>query len=926
MEDIADLNFTSTTNKAGPGNQGNPKAVSSFDYLSATIARSSSSSSVSPSQYHHHQPISRTVSSVSDKPQLQSQDAFSSIFADHSKNSISNSTQQKMTIAERLQAAQNTKLHHQLGSTSALGPKSISGSLPVPHQEISRTSSESWDFDLLEQVPKKNPQSNGSQTTLTKKRDSWGIDPLSDFDPQPEITHTQLPPKQNRSTVGDSLLGDEFGPVEATEEVLGSISLTPDDPPSSSGHDILGLLGAPIDQVNADRIKQQAKQILQSPKAGPSTVVSQRHQSKPSSSSSSFGGGRGRANSPPPHILGQVVEIGFSPGRSRQALIQTKNPQTGDWDISTAVESLLGNTQSEPTNHEDEILSNSSVEPRRKTRGVLPDNGPAKSPESSTTLNAKEIQDQAAELLAQASAYGTTALGKAASFWKQGKASLTKVIEDQTGSSTTTSSFKDEDGPKQPKWMKDAQAAAAAASSSTKTSTLTPFSDNLNHPTTKLDSSPSSDTLPGSSRKPYVSSARRQVTERTSRRTNGEESSSKPSTSTGDLLFSTSSPSPDERSLSTPPRSTTIASKSSSVLPSVKFPNWPIVTVTQHQLQQSENHRLKGNELFKQGQYGDAELCYTKSLETLRDSSSSRTDNQSVYLGSLSIYNNRASARLKNGDSKGALEDIESILSIIFCGDDLITKSNEELIDRIQWNQTTRVPTELSSTFNIYEQVGKALSKRAKIYEDKENWKEAQLNWESCRRLGSKVILGGGGIKIINEGLSRCSKALNPSSSSTADPGSTTKNSSSSGSKKISSNTTDRLNEEKRKTELIGNQRATQAVQRLKIINDQIEEDENLKLEFKDQIDTKIENWKNGKQNNLRALLSSIDTVLWDKLDWKKVNMSELLTDSQVKIKYVKAISKVHPDKIPKDATVVEQMIAKSVFAVLNEAWIATQK
>ncbi|KAI9609287.1 hypothetical protein H4Q26_007237 [Puccinia striiformis f. sp. tritici PST-130] len=645
MEDIADLNFTSTTNKAGPGNQGNPKAVSSFDYLSATIARSSSSSSVSPSQYHHHQPISRTVSSVSDKPQLQSQDAFSSIFADHSKNSISNSTQQKMTIAEDFKR------------------------LKILNYIINLDQLVLWDPNLSQ-----------------------------------EAYRYHIKRSHNRSTVGDSLLGDEFGPVEATEEVLGSISLTPDDPPSSSGHDILGLLGAPIDQVNADRIKQQAKQILQSPKAGPSTVVSQRHQSKPSSSSSSFGGGRGRANSPPPHILGQVVEIGFSPGRSRQALIQTKNPQTGDWDISTAVESLLGNTQSEPTNHEDEILSNSSVEPRRKTRGVLPDNGPAKSPESSTTLNAKEIQDQAAELLAQASAYGTTALGKAASFWKQGKASLTKVIEDQTGSSTTTSSFKDEDGPKQPKWMKDAQAAAAAASSSTKTSTLTPFSDNLNHPTTKLDSSPSSDTLPGSSRKPYVSSARRQVTERTSRRTNGEESSSKPSTSTGDLLFSTSSPSPDERSLSTPPRSTTIASKSSSVLPS-------------------------GNELFKQGQYGDAELCYTKSLEPC---------------------------------------EIHQV----------------------------RVPI-----IKLDLKSGKALSKRAKIYEDKENWKEAQLNWESCRRLGSKVILGGGGIKIINEGLSRCSKALNPSSSSTADPGSTTKNSSSSGSKKISSNTTDRLNEEKRKTE-----------------------------------------------------------------------------------------------------------------------------
>lgn len=58
--------------------------------------------------------------------------------------------------------------------------------------------------------------------------------------------------------------------------------------------------------------------------------------------------------------------------------------------------------------------------------------------------------------------------------------------------------------------------------------------------------------------------------------------------------------------------------------------------------------------------------------------------------------------------------------------------------------------------------------------------------------------------------------------------------------------------------------------------------------------------WKKGKETNIRALLSSLDTILWDEFkgDWKPVNLSELITPSQVKIRYMKAIGKLHPDKV----------------------------
>jgi hypothetical protein len=90
----------------------------------------------------------------------------------------------------------------------------------------------------------------------------------------------------------------------------------------------------------------------------------------------------------------------------------------------------------------------------------------------------------------------------------------------------------------------------------------------------------------------------------------------------------------------------------------------------------------------------------------------------------------------------------------------------------------------------------------------------------------------------------------------------------------------------------------SEAVARLKQANQDAESEEHARLELKDSVDSRLATWKNGKETNLRALVASLDTVLWPELGWQKVGMAELVTPNQVKIRYTKAIAKLHPDKV----------------------------
>ncbi|KAI8850814.1 DnaJ domain-containing protein [Chytridium lagenaria] len=100
-----------------------------------------------------------------------------------------------------------------------------------------------------------------------------------------------------------------------------------------------------------------------------------------------------------------------------------------------------------------------------------------------------------------------------------------------------------------------------------------------------------------------------------------------------------------------------------------------------------------------------------------------------------------------------------------------------------------------------------------------------------------------------------------------------------------------------------------------------MEKEEALKISLTDNVEARINAWKNGKDNNIRALLSSLDTILWKESNWVSINLSELITPQQVKIKYMKAVAKVHPDKLKPDTSVEQRMIANNVFGVLNKAW-----
>lgn len=64
---------------------------------------------------------------------------------------------------------------------------------------------------------------------------------------------------------------------------------------------------------------------------------------------------------------------------------------------------------------------------------------------------------------------------------------------------------------------------------------------------------------------------------------------------------------------------------------------------------------------------------------------------------------------------------------------------------------------------------------------------------------------------------------------------------------------------------------------------------------------TQILDWIEGKERNIRALLSTMHTVLWEgETRWKPVGMADLVTPEQVKKVYRKAVLVVHPDKVKK--------------------------
>ncbi|KAL5861631.1 hypothetical protein ACOSQ4_002927 [Xanthoceras sorbifolium] len=102
----------------------------------------------------------------------------------------------------------------------------------------------------------------------------------------------------------------------------------------------------------------------------------------------------------------------------------------------------------------------------------------------------------------------------------------------------------------------------------------------------------------------------------------------------------------------------------------------------------------------------------------------------------------------------------------------------------------------------------------------------------------------------------------------------------------------------------------------------QVQRDQAERHRISETLDAEIKRWAAGKEGNLRALLATLQYVLWPECGWQPVSLTDLITGASVKKVYRKATLCIHPDKVQqKGANLQQKYIAEKVFDLLKEAW-----
>ncbi|RXK39640.1 hypothetical protein M231_03142 [Tremella mesenterica] len=709
------------------------------------------------------------------------------------------------------------------------------------------------DFGLLA-VPKPSKPQNASPKMNSVAADPWDFDQLSStISSGPSRTHTPLPNFESGEDE-DDLLGDLVKPVVKVTKPVSPFS-------------------------------QSCSQALTDDYQKSSTL-------SPSTSSPRKQGDRG-SSSPPPHIVGQIVEMGFSPLQARQALAQTS---TG-LDVQAALEILLAvQTEEEVPSFDDEDIvlrervrreEEERERRRRRRQGPSRDTVLPRTPEERKAETGSEYDTD--KILAQASAIGQDVLSKATSFWNSSKEKALKVYEEQRKAmeANTSKERKAKGAEGRPKWMAEAE-------------------DYEQH--TRSPEKPS--------RVDREDSLRRRRTSDDMLRSNGQSSSSREGKAEEerylsvkertDLLFSDDLKpyrSPVRHGKSTRdlsetqkttvrPKTPIPSSASASASRSSQLPSRSIVPATPSQIQQSAAKKTQGNEHFKLGRFAEAEAAYTSAISFLPEG----------HLSLISLYNNRAATRLKLGESTSAVSDSTIVIDLIGTG--------------YHPNKEAPLPLEAADV-RLGEALVKATMKRAQAWEIGEKWKSALEDWERVFSFDT-ILMGSSPASIRTlalEGARRCRKMLEPSPP-TQTNGET--------SVKAKGPSVAKVSKEKGEGADVNKSKAVDSLRKVAAAQE-AEEEERLRL--KDTIDARLQAWRGGKENNLRALIASLDVVLWDEVlsGGLKVGMHELISEKQVKIKYMKVIARLHPDKLDAGKTTLEQrMLANGAFGTLNEASVIT--
>lgn len=320
-----------------------------------------------------------------------------------------------------------------------------------------------------------------------------------------------------------------------------------------------------------------------------------------------------------------------------------------------------------------------------------------------------------------------------------------------------------------------------------------------------------------------------------------------------------------------------------------------IVTASPTALSSANDSKAKGNEHFKLGRFAEAETAYTTSISRL----------PAGHLALVALYNNRATARLKLGEWSGAVEDCSAVLDII--GAAYHPSKEEPLPAGVQD----------CADVKLAEGCIKAYTKRAQAREMGEKYKEALEDWEKVVALSADQAYGaiqGSGAGALG-GVRRAKKMLNPSSAPTqagsmsqaASSGPTRSTPSTACKSATSSSYTTRTQAKSASASAHMTTENSAGVSAMRAAAQAAAKENDERLAVQDAVDAKIASWKGGKETNLRALIASLETVLWPAIMGGpaagggaslKVGMHELISEKQVKVKYMRVVGRLHPDKV----------------------------
>ncbi|KAG0201117.1 hypothetical protein BGX33_010511 [Mortierella sp. NVP41] len=775
-----------------------------------------------------------------------------------------------------------------------LQPERSNNSSPSTMASTPTASRDPFDSLLSDQVSRNSPSIKNQSLNFirnntpplgqqaSKAADPWDLDFLASASAKP----TQPTVTSNNNDVFD----------------LGSFESAPPEKPTRQRDS--------VDALNSFIGKQPSP--AESPSQRSSPPVSKTPASKPPRSTPVS-----KSSSREDADIAQIVSMGFSAERARLALAMTENGR----DIEAAIEYLVQNDEAEdqlPSRRRNQGTRERGQEERRPYRDdsdpALVDRrrrnqGRGQTQQQQDLSRAQQLQQHKDKIVGTASVFGMSVLSKANEFYKQGRDKVQAVMEDMTAEeprSTAASrhqwvedefkssrgQYKDSDSEEDEVYRgrreqqrqqekRQQQQRQQQQQQQQQQQASRPRQEKEVFEDTYVSSSRRGGGAASRNQQPLFSMDDSSSKQKPSMSTPTSSSGSKPST-----------PSSASRAVRAP----------SPLPPKPTRPPRTLVQASSQQLAESNHYKEKGNEVFKLGQFGQAAEFYARAGQSL----------PSGHILLTVMQNNRAAALLKIGEYRE---------TVSVC---------DKTILQVQGPDGQGVHDILpeSAGVNLKDHMGKALMRRATAYENLEKYKEARDDWARLKELDP-------GHRNAAEGQRRCEKAITMVNGSGADGFAKSTQSSARkpavsatrpGGISMSSPMQDMFasqqrtnNDVKAKAEL----ERSEGVSKLRQSAAQQEKEDDEKLRLTDQVEMKMTMWKAGKEDNIRALISSLGSVLWEGVGWKPVGLHELVTPSQVKIKYMRAIGKMHPDKLNASTTIEQRMMANTIFSTLNSAWDA---